>query len=62
MSSFQDLGFFVDNNPETETQMSYGHASLNYKTKRDSSLLNLLGFCLKVIVNEKRLNLRKDDI
>ena len=35
MSSFQDLGVFVDNNPETEAQMSYARAALNYKTERE---------------------------
>ena len=26
MSSFQDVGFFVHNNPEAEAKMSYAHA------------------------------------
>ena len=34
MSSFQDLGFFIHNNPEAteaEVQTSYAHAALNYQ-------------------------------
>ena len=38
MSSFQDLGFFVHNNPEEEAQTSYGNAALNYKTDREPLL------------------------
>jgi len=35
MSSFQDLGFFVHNNLETEAQRSFAQAALNHKTERE---------------------------
>ena len=53
MSSFQDLGVFLYNNPEAEA-----HDALNYKTERES-MRTFLGFCLRVIVNEKPINLEK---
>ena len=53
MSSFQDLGVFVHNNPETETQRSSAQAALNYNTDRGS----LRCAACEVIVNEKSLNL-----
>ena len=59
MSSFQDLGFFVHNNTKTEAQRSYAHAALNDITERESMRVTHLGFCLRVIVNEKPLNLEK---
>jgi len=51
MSSFQDLGFFVYINPVAEAQKSYAHAAL--KDRRRVCALLLLGFCLRVTVNEK---------
>ena len=54
MSSFQDLGVFVHKNPEAEAQKSYVYAlSLTPHTR------NSLGFYLRVIVNDKPLNLEK---
>ena len=57
MSSFQDYGVCVHNNPEAEAKNSYAHAALNYKTEREPVLRGMretpLGFCLRVIVNEK---------
>ena len=38
MSSFQDLGAFVHNNPEAKAKRSYAHAALNYKTNREPVL------------------------
>ena len=58
MLSFQGLGCFVHNNPVAEAQWSYAHAALNYKTEREPVLIPL-GLCLRVIVNEKPLNLEK---
>ena len=58
MLSFQDLGFFVNNNPEAEAQRSYAHVALNDKTEREHAPTPL-GFCLRVTVNEKPLNLEK---
>ena len=55
MSSFQD--FFVHNNPEAEAQRGPVQAALNYKTEREHTS-NSLGFCLRVTVNEKLLNLK----
>ena len=40
MSSFQEICFFVHNNPEAESQRRYAYAALNYKTER--KLLNLV--------------------
>ena len=61
MSSFQDLGVFVQNNPEAEAQRSYAHDALNYKTteREREPGLTPLSFCLRFIVNEKLLNLEK---
>ena len=59
MSSFQDYGFYVYNNPETEAQSSYAHVALKDETQRESICLTPLGFCRRVIVNEKPLNLEK---
>jgi len=39
MSSFQDLGFFVCNNPEAEAQRSSAQAALNYKTTEREHVL-----------------------
>ena len=53
----------MNNNPEADAQRSYAHAELNYKTERESVLRRLsvtpLGFCLRVIVNDKLLILEK---
>ena len=53
--------FFVHNNPEAEAQSSYAHAALNYNTEREYAR-NSSGFCLRVIVNEKFLNLEMTSI
>ena len=42
-----------------EAQRSYVHAALNDKTERESMRVTPLGFLLRVIVNEKPLNLKK---
>ena len=55
MSSFQDLGVFIHNNPETEAQMSSAQAALNYKTDRGS----MRCAACEVIVNENPLYLIK---
>ena len=39
--------------------MSYVHATLNDKTEREGKRLTPLGFCLRVIVNEKPQSLEK---
>ena len=56
MSSFQDLGFFVHNNPEAEAKSSNAYAP-----EREPVLCRIhvthLGFCLSVIKNENWLNL-----
>ena len=58
MSSFQDLGFFVYNNPEAEAQRSFAHAlSLCLIIQRDMRVT--VEFCLRVIVNEQPLNIKK---
>ena len=53
----------MHNNPEAESQRSYAHAALNYKTERRPVLRDMrvtpLGFCLRVIVHENLLNLEK---
>ena len=54
--SFQDG---VHNNPEAEALRGYAHAALNYKTVRERMCLTPLGFCLRVFVNEKLINLEK---
>ena len=60
MSSFQDLGFFVHNNPEPEAPWSYAYALFLYCNSRTrAQRVTPLGFCLGVIVNEKHLNLEK---
>ena len=41
MSSFQDLGVSVHNNPEAEAEKSYVHVALNDKTE-SSSILSVL--------------------
>ena len=56
MSSFLDLEFFVHN--EAETQRSYAHA-LSLSCNLSGMHVTPLGFCLRVIVNEKPLNLEK---
>ena len=62
MSSCQDLGFFfVYNNPKAEAQSCYVHAALNYKTEREP-VLTPLGFCLRVLVNEKPKILKRGHI
>ena len=57
MSSFQDSGFFVHNNPGAEVKRSYAHAALNYHTERKPVLRRMcvipLVLCLRLIVNEK---------
>ena len=62
MSSFRDLGFFVHNNPEAEAQRSsvqVAHAlSLSCSSVRYLRGTSL-GFCLRVTVNQKTLNLDK---
>ena len=58
MSSFQDLGGFVPNNPEAEAKRSYAHAPEREPVLRRMRLTSL-GCCLRVIVNEKPLNLWK---
>ena len=35
MSSLHNLGFFVHNNPESDTQRSSAQAALNYKTEKE---------------------------
>ena len=51
----------LQDNPEATAQEIWVHAALNYKTKRErereSMRLTPLGFCLRVIVYEKPLNL-----
>ena len=59
MSSFQDLGVFVHNNPQAEVQRRYAHAGLNDKPERESMRVTSLGFYLRVIANLKPLNLEK---
>ena len=51
---FEIYGLLDHNNSEAEAQRSYSHVALNYKTERES-----MRFCLRVIVNEKILNLEK---
>lgn len=51
MSTFQDLGFFLYNNPEAEAQRSYAYAALNYKTER---VYARNSFCLRVFVNQNK--------
>ena len=51
--------FFVHNNPEAEAKRSYAYAALNYKTKIHPVHLTPFGFCLRVLVSEKALNLEK---
>ena len=58
MSSFWIFGFFVHNNLEAEAKRSYSHAALSYKTEREHAR-NSLGFYLRVIMNEKPINLEK---
>ena len=55
MSSFQDLGGFVPNNPEAEAKRGYAHAPEREPVLRRMRLTSL-GCCLRVIVNEKPLN------
>ena len=55
MSSFQDLGFFVQNNFNEEAQRSYAHPYCHLHGVR----VTPLGFCFRVFVNEKPLNLEK---
>ena len=43
ISSFQDLGVFRSHNPETEAQMSYALAALNYKIEREHAARNSFG-------------------
>ena len=54
MSHFQDLRVFC-------SQRNYAHAALNNKTEREPVILGMritpLGFRLRVIVNEKLLNI-----
>jgi len=62
MSSFQDLKVFrVHNNPKTEAKRSYAHPP-----EKEPVLHRIrvtpLGFCLRVIVNEKTPKSSKDDI
>ena len=47
------------NNPEAESQRSYAHAALNYKTQRETARNLFECFCLRDIVNEIPLNLEK---
>ena len=58
MSFFQDLGNFFYNNPEAEAQRSFAHAlSLCLIIQRDMRVT--VEFCLRVIVNEQPLNIKK---
>ena len=52
MTSFQDKVFTIN-------LRSYANAALNNKTESESMRVTPLGFCLRVIVNEKLLNLEK---
>ena len=49
MLSFQDLEYFIHNNPEAEAQRSYAHAALNDKTEgeyaRNSFRFLPQGYC-----------------
>ena len=55
MSSFQDFGFFVYNNPEAEAQRNFAHAlSLSLIIQRDMRVTPL-EFSLRV----KPLNIKK---
>ena len=62
MLSFQDLGGFVHNNPETAAQRSYMHAALKDKKERERMRVTPLDFCIRVIVNENPLNLEKQHL
>ena len=64
MSSFQDLRVFrLQLNPKEESLRSFAQAMINYKTERERERERMrvtpLGLCLRVIVNEKSLNLEK---
>ena len=62
MSSFQDLRvFLLQLNPKEESLRSFAQAMINYKTERERERMRVtpLGLCLRVIVNEKSLNLEK---
>ena len=57
MSSFQDLRFFRSQyNHEAEAGSK---EFLSYKTERKSIRVTPLGLCLRIIVDEKTLNLEK---
>ena len=58
MSSFQDLGVFVHNNPGSEAQRSYAHSALNQKTEKDHAR-NSSGFMPQDYYEQKTLNLEK---
>ena len=48
----------LQDNPEATAQEIWVHAALNYKTQREREREHApLGFCLRVIVYEKPLNL-----
>ena len=54
MSSFQDFGVFLHNNPEAKAQRSYAHV-LELRRMR----VTPFGFCLRVIMKEKPQHLEK---
>ena len=51
--------FFVHNNPEAEAQKSYAHTLSLCPVIQRGMRVTSLGLCLRVIVNEKFLNLEK---
>ena len=58
-SSFQDLGVFVHNNPQTEAQRTFTRIPLCITRQRERMRVIHLGLCLRDIVNEKPINLEK---
>ena len=56
---FKIQGFFVHNYPEAEAQRSYAHALSRCLAIQRGMRLTTLSLCLRVIVNEKPLNLEK---
>ena len=61
MLSFHDLGVFKgfrSQNPEAEGKMSYEHVPEKKPVLRRMSVTPL-GFCFRVFVTEKPLNLKK---
>ena len=57
MSSIQDF-FFIYNNPEAEGKRSYSLLSLWIVVQHGIHVTSL-GFCLRIIMNEKPINLEK---